>query len=327
MTYKIIYSAPYMMNSVDRFRKVIEGHYGIEMIVPEIKQKLLEDQIIAYAGQFDGTICGDDEYSARVIEACVPRLKVVSKWGTGIDAIDKAACKKYNVMIGNTLNAFTIPVSETAIGYMLSFARQIPFMNTTMHEGQWNKPSSTTLSETTVGIIGVGNIGQAVVRRIRAFGCRILVNDTAPIKPDFLIENRIESVPLEELMHESDYVTCHTDLNPTSRHLINEKTLSWMKPTAVLINTSRGPVVDEKALAAALQAGKLGGAALDVFEAEPLPMDSPLRTMPNVLIAPHNSNFSPLACERVHWNTIRNMLIGLGVSVDDFEDVKAKYQS
>ena len=318
----IIFSAPYMMTSVERFRKVLEGHYGIEMIVPEVKQKLLEDDILKYAGQFDGTICGDDVYSARVIEACSPRLKVVSKWGTGIDAIDKAACKKYNVMIGNTLNAFTIPVSETAVGYMLNFARGLTVMDRTMHAGAWDKPAITTLSETTVGIIGAGNIGQAVARRVRAFGCRILMNDIVPIKPDFLIENHIEQVPLEQLLNESDFVTCHTDLNETSRHLINAKTLAMMKPTAYLINTSRGPVVDEAALAEALAAKKLAGAAMDVFETEPLPMDSPLRSMPNVYIAPHNCNFSPVACERVHWNTIRNLLIGLDIPLDDFEEIR-----
>ncbi len=318
----IIFSAPYMMTSVERFRKVLEGHYGIEMIVPEVKQKLLEDDILKYAGQFDGTICGDDVYSPRVIEACSPRLKVISKWGTGIDAIDKAACKKYNVMIGNTLNAFTIPVSETAVGYMLNFARGLTVMDRTMHAGAWDKPAITTLSETTVGIIGAGNIGQAVARRVRAFGCRILMNDIVPIKPDFLIENHIEQVPLEQLLNESDFVTCHTDLNETSRHLINAKTLAMMKPTAYLINTSRGPVVDEAALAEALSAKKLAGAAMDVFETEPLPMDSPLRSMPNVYIAPHNCNFSPVACERVHWNTIRNLLIGLDIPLDDFEEIR-----
>ena len=318
----IIFSAPYMMTSVERFRKVLEDHYGIEMIVPEVKQKLLEDDILKYAGQFDGTICGDDVYSPRVIEACSPRLKVISKWGTGIDAIDKAACKKYNVMIGNTLNAFTIPVSETAVGYMLNFARGLTVMDRTMHAGAWDKPAITTLSETTVGIIGAGNIGQAVARRVRAFGCRILMNDIVPIKPDFLIENHIEQVPLEQLLNESDFVTCHTDLNETSRHLINAKTLAMMKPTAYLINTSRGPVVDEAALAEALSAKKLAGAAMDVFETEPLPMDSPLRAMPNVYIAPHNCNFSPVACERVHWNTIRNLLIGLDIPLDDFEEIR-----
>lgn len=322
MKHTIIFSAPYMMTSVERFRKVLEGHYGIEMIVPEVKQKLLEDQILEYAGKFDGTICGDDVYSARVIEGCSPRLKVISKWGTGIDAIDKEACKKFGVMIGNTFNAFTIPVSETAMGYILEFARQLPFMDRTMHEGKWNKPFSTTLSESTLGIIGAGNIGQALARRARAFGCRILMNDIVPIKPDFLIENHIEQVPLETLMNESDYVTCHTDLNPSSRHLINEKTLGMMKPNAILINTSRGPVVDESALAEALKAGKIAGAALDVFETEPLPMDSPLRSMPNVLIAPHNSNYSPWACERVHWNTVRNLLIGLGYPTDELEQLQ-----
>lgn len=318
----IIFSAPYMMTSVERFRKVLEGHYDIEMIVPEVKQKLMEDDILKYAGQFDGTICGDDVYSPRVIEACSPRLKVISKWGTGIDAIDKDACKKFGVMIGNTLNAFTIPVSETAVGYMLNFARALTVMDRTMHEGLWNKPAITTLSETTVGIIGAGNIGQAVARRIRAFGCRILVNDIVPVKPDFLIENHIEQVSLEQLLNESDFVTCHTDLNETSRHLINAKTLAMMKPTAYLINTSRGPVVDEAALAEALAAKKIAGAAMDVFETEPLPMDSPLRDMPNVYIAPHNCNFSPVACERVHWNTIRNLLIGLDIPLDDFEEIR-----
>jgi D-3-phosphoglycerate dehydrogenase len=211
------------------------------------------------------------------------------------------------------------------MGYILSFARKLPFMDDDMHAGIWNKPPITTLSECTLGIIGVGNIGQAMVRRARAFGCRILVNDIAPIKPDFLIENRIESVPLKDLLEQSDFVTCHTDLNPSSRHLINRETLSYMKPTAVLINTSRGPVIDEKALVEALQSGKIAGAALDVFEKEPLPMDSPLLSMKNVMIAPHNSNYSPMACERVHWNTIRNLLIPLGYDVSNFEEIKKKY--
>ncbi len=325
MKHTIIFSAPYMLASTERFRKVLSGHYGIEMIVPDIKQKLLEDEIIRYAGMFDGTICGDDEYSARVIEACVPRLKVISKWGTGIDAIDQKAAKRLGVVIGNTVNAFTIPVSETTIGYILSFARALPFMDDSLRDGVWNKPPITTLSENTLGIIGVGNIGQAVVRRARAFGCRILVNDIAPIKPDFLIENRIEAVPLKELLEQSDYVSCHTDLNPTSRHLINRETLELMKPSAILINTSRGPVVDETALAEALEAGKIAGAALDVFEKEPLPADSPLRRMKNVMIAPHNSNFSPMACERVHWNTIRNCLAALDYDLSDFEEIKKNH--
>lgn len=322
MQHTVLLTAPYMMSSVERFRKVIEGYYGIKMIVPKVQQKLNEEEILSYAGQFDGTICGDDVYSERVIQGCLPRLKVISKWGTGIDAIDKPAAIRLGVVVGNTLNAFTIPVSETAIGYMLSFVRGLQSMNISMHEGIWNKPPITTLSECTVGIVGVGNIGQAIVRRIHPFGCKILVNDIAPIKPDFLIEHRIEAVDLKTLLEQSDIVTMHTDLNPTSRHLINAETLSYMKPTALLINTSRGPVVDETALAEALQAKQIGGAALDVFEVEPLPADSPLRSMDNVMLAPHNSNFSPMACERIHWNTIKNCLEPLGYDVSKLEELK-----
>jgi D-3-phosphoglycerate dehydrogenase len=121
-------------------------------------------------------------------------------------------------------------------------------------------------------------------------------------------------VGLEELLQASDFVSLNCDLNPSSRHLINEKTLSRMRSGAVLINTARGSVVDEVALTASLRSGKLGGAALDVFEQEPLPANSPLRGLDNVLLAPHNSNSSPAAWERVHWNTIGNLFEGLGLS-------------
>jgi D-3-phosphoglycerate dehydrogenase len=119
---------------------------------------------------------------------------------------------------------------------------------------------------------------------------------------------------LETLLSNSDFVSVNCDLNPTSYHLINSKTLAQMKSTAVLINTARGPLVDENALVAALRSGQVGGAALDVFEFEPLPLDSPLLKMENVMLAPHNSNSSPTAWERIHWNTIRNLLEGLGIN-------------
>jgi D-3-phosphoglycerate dehydrogenase len=129
---------------------------------------------------------------------------------------------------------------------------------------------------------------------------------------------------LKELLNRADFVSMNTDLNPTSHHLINGETLSWMKSTAVLINSSRGPIVCEKDLIKALQAGKLGGVAMDVFEQEPLSKDSPLLKMDNVMLAPHNSNSSPAAWERVHWNTIRNLLIGLEIPLADFDQWKTK---
>ncbi|HCU56878.1 MAG TPA: dihydrofolate reductase [Anaerolineaceae bacterium] len=315
----VLVSAPYMLPKMDRFRPVLES-YDLDVIIPEVRERMEEGQILEYAGQFDGTICGDDRYSRRVIEACLPRLKVISKWGTGIDSIDQQAAAEFGVMVGNTTNAFTVPVSESVLGYMLAFVRQIPWLDDEMKTGHWEKINGKTLSECTLGVIGVGNVGKAVLRRARAFGMNLLGNDVVEIAPDFLLEHGVEMTSLEDLLERSDFISVNCTLNPTSHHLINEDTLKLCNPNAVLINTARGPIVKETALVAALEEGRLRGAALDVFEFEPLPPDSPLLKMDQVLLAPHNSNSSPYFWERVQWNTIRNLLIGLGISIDELSE-------
>jgi D-3-phosphoglycerate dehydrogenase len=301
-----------MIPFLDRFRPVFD-RYGLELIVPDVRERMEEDELLEYAGQFDGAICGDDRYTLRVIEACVPRLKVISKWGTGIDSIDTGACSRYGIKIGRTLNAFTTPVADSVLGYMLAFARRHPWMDKAMRSGQWEKIPGKALSECTLGVVGVGTIGKAVTRRARAFGMKVLGNDIVEIDHVFITETGIQMTDLQSLLAEADFVSINCDLNPTSQHLMNADTFALMKPSAVLINTARGPIVHETALIEALQASRLAGAALDVFEVEPLPLDSPLMKMDNVLLAPHNSNSSPAAWERVHWNTIRNLLDGLGI--------------
>ena len=313
----ILLTAPYMIPFADRFIPVLES-YGLNVIVPDVEERMEEADLLKYAGQFDGAICGDDRYTAAVVDACVPRLKVISKWGTGIDSLDAEACSRYGVQIGRTPNAFTTPVADTVLGYMLAFARRQPWMDAAMKNGEWQKISGFTLSEKTLGVIGVGNIGKAVTRRAKAFGMKVYGTDIAEVDHVFIGESGIEMTTLDILLAKSDFVSINCDLNPTSEHLINPVTLAQMKDTAVLINTARGPIVDEQALIAALQAGKLGGAAMDVFEYEPLPADSPLKQMGNVMLAPHNANSSPAAWERVHWNTIKNLLEGLGI---DFRSV------
>ncbi|GJQ36489.1 MAG: phosphoglycerate dehydrogenase [Anaerolineaceae bacterium] len=310
----VLMTAPYMIPFLERFRPVL-ADYGIDLIVPDVQERMEEEDILRYAGQFDGTICGDDRYTARVIEACSPRLKVISKWGTGVDSIDADACAKFGVKLGRTPNAFTTPVADTVLGYMLEFARRGPWMDRQMKNGKWEKIPGRALSECVLGVIGVGNIGKAVTRRAKAFGMKVLGTDIVDIDHVFVSETGIEMTTLDLLLYNSDFVSVNCDLNPTSHHLINAKTLALMKPGAVLINTARGPIVDEKALVAALVSGQVGGAALDVFEFEPLPADSPLLKMDNVLLAPHNSNSSPAAWERVHWNTIKNLVEGLGMQV------------
>jgi len=298
---------------------LLEG-YGLELIVPDVHERLSEDEILAFAGKFDGTICGDDHYTPAVLAACAPRLKIISKWGTGIDSIDRQAAAQLGIRIGNTLNAFTLPVADTVLGYMLAFARRHPWMDRAVKAGIWDKQPGVSLSECTLGVVGLGTIGKAVVRRARAFGMTILGNDIIEIDHVFLKENGVEMTSLEYLLGRADFVSLNCDLNPTSHHLMNAHTLACMRPSAVLINTARGPIVDEPALIAALQAGQLAGASLDVYEHEPLPVNSPLVKMDNVMLAPHNANSSPAAWERVHYNTIKNLLEGLGLSTDGLHE-------
>jgi D-3-phosphoglycerate dehydrogenase len=314
----ILLSAPYLLPLVERLRPLLAG-YGLDLITPVVQERLNEAELLQYAGQFDGVVCGDDLFTAPVLQACSPRLKVISKWGTGIDSIDRASAEKLGIKIYRTPNAFTLAVADTVLGYLLAFARRQPWMDRGMKMGRWEKLPGRSLSECSLGVVGVGAIGKAVVRRARAFGMKIYGNDIVEIDPVFLAETCLEMIPLDELLSQADFVSLNCDLNPTSFHLIGEQTLKKMQPDAILINTARGQVVEETALVAALKAGTIAGAALDVFESEPLPPDSPLRQMDNVLLAPHNANSSPAAWERVHLNTIRNLLEGLSIPVDSLK--------
>ncbi len=308
----VLLTAPYMLPFVERFRPVFEKH-GLDLILPDVLERMEEADLLNYAGQFDGAICGDDRYTERVIAACAPRLKVISKWGTGVDSIDASACSRYGVALCRTPNAFTTPVADSVLGYMLAFARRQPWMDREMKSGKWKKILGKTLSECTLGVVGVGNVGKAVVRRARAFGMQVYGADIVDIDHVFVGESGIQMTDLPTLLSNSDFVSINCDLNPSSHHLMNADTFALMKPTAVLINTARGPVVQESALIEALRSSRIAGAALDVFEFEPLPLESPLLQMDNVMLAPHNSNSSPAAWERVHWNTIKNLVEGLGI--------------
>jgi D-3-phosphoglycerate dehydrogenase len=316
----VLLSAPYIIPFLDRFQPIFD-HYHIDLMVADVHERMEEDQLLHFAGKVDGAVCGDDRYSARVLECFAPRLKVISKWGTGIDSIDQQAAARLGVQVRNTPNAFTLPVADTVMGYLLAFARRQPWMDRQVKAGIWDKIPGRSLSDCTLGVIGVGNIGKAVLRRARAFGMKLLANDIVPIAPDFLVENGVEMTTLEDLMRRADFVSINCDLNPTSRHLINARSLGWCQRHAIVINTARGSLVDEPALIDALRAGQIAGAAMDVFEQEPLPADSPLLGMDNVMLAPHNANSSPSAWERVHFNTLRNLIVGLGMDPADLAGI------
>lgn len=309
MKWKVLVTAPYMQPVLDRFKAELASR-GVEIVAPKVLERLEEAELLPLMGDIDGVICGDDRFTRKVIAAS-PKLKVLSKWGTGIDSLDATACAEHGVAIRRTPNAFSVPVAESVLGYILAFARQLPFMNRAMHKGSWQKIPGRVLEECILGVIGVGDCGKSVARRAALLGMRVLGNDPKQMPEAFLQETGIEMVGLEALLPQADFITLHTDLNPSSRHLINAARLALVKQGAVLLNLSRGPVVQEADLVRALQEGRLAGAALDVFEEEPLPKDSPLLAMENVLLAPHNANSSAMYWERVHRNTIENLICAL----------------
>ena len=253
----------------------------------EVSTGLTEDELVQKVKDYDALVVRSaTKVTRRVIESGA-NLKVIARAGVGLDNIDVEAAKKRGIVVLNAPEAPAIAVAELVFALMLAFARRIPQADASMRAGRWEKKKlqGAELHGKTLGIIGTGRIGQAVAERAKAFGMKLLLFD---IKPNQEFASRIgaEYVELKHLLAESDFVTIHVPLLPETKHMIGEKELALMKPTAVLINTSRGAVVDERALARALRSGQIAGACLDVYEREP-PVGSPLLECTNTVLTPH----------------------------------------
>lgn len=309
MKWKVMVSAPYMKIDIDRFRPWFDEH-DIEICVTEPVERMEEEDLLPIIGEYDGVVCGDDRFTEAVYQKA-GKLKVISKWGTGIDSIHKEIAEKYGVRVYNTPDAFSHPVSDTVMAFMLAFARNLIPHDIQMKDGGWEKIKGKTLGEQVLGIIGCGNVGSRLAKKADAFGMRILAYDPKGIPKAIQEEYHIEQTDLNTLLKNSDFVSLNCDLNETSRHILSVSEFELMKSSAVVINTARGGVIDEGALIKALQNKEIAGCGLDVYETEPLPADSPLRSMDNVILMPHNSNSSPRYWEKVHINTLNNLLKGL----------------
>lgn len=309
MKYKVLISAPYFQNVIERFRSHLEAN-DIEIIIPQVNERLEEDDLLEYIEEIHGIMCGDDRFTRRVL-AKAHKLKVISKWGTGIDSIDQEECKRLGILVCNTPNAFTEPVADSTLAYILCFARKTIWMDKAMKAGVWEKIPGFSLREKTLGIIGMGNIGKAVAKRACAFGMKILANDIKEIDSKEIEMYGVKMVSKNEIYKEADFISLNCDLNETSVHLLDKEAFFKLAKKPFIINTARGPLIEENSLIDALKEGQVSGAGLDVFEHEPLALNSELLEMENVLTAPHNSNSSPMAWERVHENTIKNLIEGL----------------
>ena len=257
-----------------------------------------------------------DRVDDELLHAAGPQLKVVSNFAVGFDNIDVPALTRRRIPAGNTPGVLTETTADLAFALMMAAARRLPEGSRFVRDGQWKTWDPLLLlgpdvHGSTIGIVGFGRIGQAVARRAHGFGMEILYHDLEALPSSVTEPLGATYLPLEELLPRSDFVTLHVNLSPVTRHLINAETLAQMKPTAVLVNTSRGPVVDQAALAAALRDGVIWAAALDVTDPEPIPMSDPLVGLDNCLIVPHIASASRATRGKMAEMAAENLLAGM----------------
>ncbi len=309
MRWKVLMSSSHMQSRLSQYRDLLEKN-NIEVDIITRPQFVPEIDLLDIVEPYHAIVCSDDEITDRVFTKA-KNLKLISKWGVGINSIDLESSKRHGITVYNSPGALSESCATMIFSYMLHFARRAIDQDKSIRNGEWKHVPGIALAGKTIGIIGVGGNGKAVAKRAAAFDMNILGCDIKEIDPVFLQTYGMSMTSKEDLLSQSDFVVLEPDLNPTSFHLIGATELSLMKPTAFLLNTSRGPVIDEKALVNALQNKMIAGAGLDVFEIEPLPENSPLRQMDNVILTPHNAYNTVEAENYVHDNTIKNLIEGL----------------
>lgn len=260
---------------------------GFEVAFAESYDEAEQHELVAGA---DFVMAGWPAVPGRAI-AAAPRLKLIQKWGVGYDKIDLDAARSRGIPVAITAGANAPAVAEHAVGLMLAVYRHIPRVDSAARRGVWLKGEMRAVSHLllgkTVGILGFGHIGRAVARRLKGFGVSILCNDIREPRPEALRELGASHVGFDRLIEASDILTIHVPLDATTRGLVGRDAIARMRPGAVLINTARGGVVDEVALAEAVESGRLYGAGLDVFETEPLPADADLLRLERLVLTPH----------------------------------------
>ena len=262
--------------------------------------------LVGFLNDADGVILGLEKMDRSVLVQ-LNNLKIVAKYGVGLDNLDVEAAKELGIAVGWTGGVNKRSVSEQALGFMLGLSRNLFFSSFPLKNGKWEKEGGRLLSGSCVGIIGCGHIGTDVVHLLQPYNCRILICDLLD-KRGVVDTYNVTQAPLEKLLTEADVVSLHVPLTEITHFMVNEEFLQKMKPTAHLVNNSRGPVVKQQALKEALKQNTIAGAALDVFESEP-PDDLELLALPNLMVTPHiggNANEAVLAMGRSAINHIKD---------------------
>ncbi len=290
--------------------KVLQAlrEFSDDLVFNPLGKPLSEDELIPLLKECDGYIAGLDNITRKVIDAC-PKLKVISRYGVGYDRVDIEAAKEKGIKVTNIPGVNAEAVGELAFGLILTIARKIPYLNDQTRKGLWPRSSGIELKGRTIGIIGLGAIGKVVARCAKGYDMNVIAYDPF-INEEYCHNNNIGVKTFDELIAQSDFISLHLPLTDRTKHIINRESIAKMKDGAIIVNTSRGGIVDEEAVYQALKRGKLGGLGLDAFEIEP-PGKSPLFELSNVVVTPHTGAHTMEATDNMAYASIRNLIDAL----------------
>lgn len=286
--------------------KALLEENGIEVIENPYGRPMTREELLAVIGDINGVVVGVDTWNEEIF-AHAPKLRAMARFGVGVDNIDLAAAKAHGIRVTNAKGMNSNPVAELTVGLILSTLRNVPAFNASIREGKWDRFMGRDLAGMTVGLLGFGDIAQRVAKKLSGFDVSICAYDLYP-NLEKAKELNVEMVSMEEVLHRADVVCMHLPSLPSTHHIMDARTFGMMKDCSYFINTARGALVDETALAQALRSGKLKAAAIDVFEQEPVRGDNPLFALPNLFATPHTAAETYDTYHNVGLATARQLL-------------------
>jgi D-3-phosphoglycerate dehydrogenase len=308
---KILVTCPPMLGMIEEFLPIFE-RFDLEVTAPKILQTMSVEELKKIVPQHDGWIIGDDPANREVFEAGkLGVLKAAVKWGIGVDNVDFIACNDLGIAIANTPDVFGGEVADIAVGYVIALAREIFQIDDDVRMGKWPKPAGMSLAKKTVALIGYGDIGKNVAKRLLAADMNIIAYD--PVSLDAASLSEVQRGKWPNRIEEADFIVITCALTESSRHMLNSDTFNRAKGGVRVVNVARGPIIDEVSLEKALQSGKVYSAALDVYEIEPLPINSYLRSHSRCILGSHNASNTKDAVLRASEIAIEKLAGFLGV--------------
>lgn len=308
---KILVTCPPMIGLIEEFKPLFTAK-GIEVDCPEVVQTLSVEELKTLVPQYDAWIIGDDPANQDVFAAGkAGKLRAAVKWGVGVDNVDFVAAKELDIPVTNTPRMFGGEVADIAMGYVTALARETFIIDRGVREGKWLKPSGISLGGKTVALVGFGDIGRSTAKRLLAADMQVIAYDPY-FQPASGLE-AVQSAQWAERIEEADFIVLTCALTKDNWHMLNAETLAQAKHGVRVVNVARGPLIDEAALAQALASGQVHSAALDVFEVEPLPTDSPLRQYERCIFGSHNGSNTVDGVRRASEKAVSLLFDFLGV--------------